>query len=200
VLFALFGGVDIALRLGWISGGGEAMGKAVSLFAFVFAWMVMLYIGFVMAQSRIIPLWHSPLLPVTLLSYSLALGAALAGVLLSLMGGDGKAGLLNQILLISTALTMFLILMQVQLLRGSSKTARVSVELLLKGRLRGMFVGGVLFLGLCVPILVTAYSHFVEGAQGYLTFPAGILTLVGGFLFESALLKAAIFCPPLVVE
>jgi len=200
VLFALFGGVEIALRLGWIGNGELIMGKAASLLAGVFAVMIMLYVGFVMAQSRIIPLWHSPLLPVTLLTYSLALGAALGAVLLFLMEGDYKAGLLNQILFISTALTLFLIFMQMLLLRGSSKTARISAELLMKGRLRGMFVGGVLILGLGVPILLTAYSCFLGEPQKFLTLFAGLLTLGGGFWFESALLKAGIYCPLLDVK
>lgn len=200
LLFALFGSIDIAARLGWIGGGGESMGKAVAFLAGVCAAMVMVYIGFVMAQSRIIPLWHSPLLPVTLLSYSLALGTALAGIIVVLRGDTGTAGTLNLMLFITTALTMFLIIMQVLVLRSSSKTAQISVELLTTGRLRGMFLGGVLIIGLGVPIVITAYSYFAEGTHGYLSFSAGLPTLVGGFLFESALLKAAIFSPSLPVE
>lgn len=200
LLFAVFGGIDIAVRLGWIGGGGESVAKAVAFLAGVCAAMVMLYVGFVMAQSRIIPLWHSPLIPVTLLSYSLAWGAALAGIIALLWGDNSDADALNLLLFITTAVTMFLILMQVLVLRSSSKTARISVELLTKGRLCGMFVGGVLFLGLALPILMTGYGLFGEGTRGYLTFSSGLLTLVGGCLFESALLKGAIFSPPLPVE
>jgi formate-dependent nitrite reductase membrane component NrfD len=200
LLFAVFGRGDIAVRLGWNGGVGESIEKAVALLTGLCAAMVMLYIGFVMAQSRIIPLWHSPLLPVTLLSYSLALGAALAGIIAALRGDNGNAGTLDLMLFITTVVTMFLILMPGLVLRSSSKTARVSVELLTKGRLRVMFVGGVLIFGLGVPILLTAYSCFGEGTHEFFTFSARLLTLGGGFLFESALLKAAIFSPSLPVE
>lgn len=200
VLFAIFGGADVAVRLGWFGGGGQSLGKVVALLAGACAVMVMLYVGFVMAQSRIIPLWHSPLLPVTLLVYSVALGTALAGILCVVMGSNSNAGIVTRILFVTAVITMSLILVQVLVLRSSSKTARASVDLLAKGSLRGVFVGGVLVFGLAVPILLTGYIELAAGAPPSLAMPASVLVLVGGFCFEHAILRAAIFSPPLPVD
>jgi len=194
LFFAAFGALDIASRAGWIAGGGIA-GKLLSALAFISALLVMIYLGFLMSGSRIIPLWNSPLLPAIFLSYSLALGGALAAILYPITGTEYSVVSLTKLLLLTVSSTLFLVLAHLIAMGSSNKAARRSADLLLRGGLKKMFVGGVLIVGLVIPLLITGISQVAQSPTVAGSFIAGVLTLFGGFLFKSALLNAAVYRP-----
>jgi formate-dependent nitrite reductase membrane component NrfD len=194
LFFVIFGALDIACRAGWIAGGGTG-GKLISALAFVSGLLVMIYLGFLMSGSRTIPLWNSPLLPAIFLSYSLTLGAALAAILYPIAGSDYSVVFITKLLLLTVSSTLFLVLVHLMVMSSSSKASRRSAELLLKGVLKSAFVGGVLVAGLIVPFAITGISQLAQSPNVAWIFIAGILVLVGGFLYENALLKAAVYQP-----
>ena len=124
--------------------------------------LVMIYLGFLMAESRVIPLWHSPLIPVIFLSYSLAFGGALTAILYPITGIDYSIVFVTKLLLLTITSTLFLILVHLMVLGSSNKTARRSTELMIKGELKPMFVGGVIIVGLIIPLIITGISQIVH--------------------------------------
>jgi formate-dependent nitrite reductase membrane component NrfD len=199
LFFAIFGILDIASRAGWIAGGGMG-GKLLSALAFISALLVMIYLGFLLSASRVIPLWNSPLLPAIFLSYSLTLGGALEAILYPITGTDYSIVFLTKLLLLTISATLFLVLVHLMVMSSSSKAAKRSAHLLLKGALKSTFVGGVLVAGLIVPFAITGISHLAQSSTGAWTVLAGILVLGGGFLYEKALLKAAVYLPMMDVS
>jgi formate-dependent nitrite reductase membrane component NrfD len=199
IAFAIFGILDIASRAGWIEWGG-ALANLFSVLAFLSALLVMVYLGFLMAGARIIPLWHSPLIPAIFLSYSLAFGGALAAILYPISGIEYSVAFITKLLLLTIASTLFLILVHLMVMKYSNKAAKRSAELLIKGHLGKMFIGGVIVLGLVIPLIIVGLSQIADSSTGAVTIIAGILMLAGGFLFESSFLKAAIYTPLVDVE
>lgn len=192
--FVIFGALDIASRAGWIAGGGIG-GNLFSALAFISALLVTIYLGFLMSGSRVIPLWNSPLLPAILLSYSLALGGALTAILYPIAGVDYSVAFIKKLLLLTISSTLFLVLVHLIVVRSTNKAARRSADLLLKGELKRTFVGGVLVAGLLLPLAITGISQLAQSPSAAWTVIAGLLVLIGGFLYENALLKAAVYLP-----
>lgn len=199
LFFVIFGALDIASHAGWIAWGG-IVGKVISALAFAFALLVMIYLGFLMSGSRVIPLWNSPLLPALFLSYSLAFGAALASILYPIAGAEYSAAFLTKLLLLTISSTLFLVLAHLMVTGSSNKAGRRSVDLLVKGTLKGTFIGGVLIVGLIIPLLITGISQVAQSPTAAGTVIAGILVLIGGWLFERAMLKAAVYLPMIDID
>lgn len=193
IFFAVFGALDITQKLGWIHWSGFQAALFASL-AFSSAVLVMIYLGFLMAGARAIPLWHSPLVPAIFLSYSLTLGAGAAAVLYPLMG-NGSMDPLARLLLLTASITLFLVVMQLIVLNDSGKAAMHTVRLLTRETLKWFFMGGVLMGGLILPILVAGCMVLWGNTSGIGIFAVGTLLLAGGFLYEKVLLQAGVFSP-----
>lgn len=175
------------------------MGKGISFLAFCCACVIMIYIGFVMWQSQAIAAWHSPLLPIILLTYSLALGTG-AGYLIQLFDGtQSEFNLLSRLFLMTAGSTLFLVLIDVAMMSFSNKVARFSVRLLTREKLGLMFVGGTVIAGLLAPLVMIGYALFAGSFSHALYFLTGTLVLAGGFMFETALIRAGVYCPAIDV-
>jgi len=199
LFFAVFGAFDIATRLEWM-GRENVIGQSAAVLALLFACMIMIYIGFVMAQSRVMPLWHSPLLPVIFLVYSVALGAALAVIIFSLQGIGFDSVFMKKLLMLTIACTLFFVLIHLLVLMYSSKTAKRSAEFLIKGKTGLVFVGGAVIGGLIIPLALTGYSYITTNPSDVAIVFSGALILIGGFLFESSFLKAGMYSPLVDVD
>ena len=193
LLFTVFGALDITHKLGWIY-WSSFQASIFATLAFSSAVLVMVYLGFLMAGARAIPLWHSPLTPAIFLSYSLTLGAGAVAVLYPLMG-NGPMEPLARLLLLTASITLFLLIMQLIVLNYSGRAAMHTVRLLTRETLKGIFMGGVLMGGLILPILVAGYMALWGKAPGIGIFAVGIFLLAGGFLYEKVLLQAGVFSP-----
>lgn len=194
--FGVFGALDVVVRLGWIPGDKAALGIILGVLALLAALAVMVYVGFVMAQGRRIALWHSPLMPVMFLVYSVVVGCALAGGIFTIFGIDFDAALLRVILLVSLAVMLFLALAHLAFLGTSTEAGRLSQQMLTRGRLAGSYLGGFLVLGLVVPIILTAAAYGTAGGAAVATVISAVLIVIGGFFFFSGLLSAAVYTPP----
>jgi len=190
-LFTVFAALNIACQFELIE-VGDVIENSASILAFLSACLIMIYIGFVMGQSRAIPLWYTPTLPVMLLTYSLAMGGG-AGFLHQLVIGiEQRFIFLGWWLLITDGLTLLLAVISVCMVSISSPAARISVQQLTKGKLGVLFVGGALIAGLLIPMILNGYGLIEKDFSSSLCFLVGILTLLGGFMFEFALLRAGV--------
>jgi len=195
LFFSIFAALDIASRVGLIHWNGAIPGMLLSSGAVFFAFLVMVYIGFVMTEARIIPLWHSPLLPLIFLVYSVLLGAGLYLILISFEGINYDIGFFRKFVMATIILTFFLNFFHLLVMLHSLKAARHSVAMLTKGQTGLIFIGGALFAGLIVPLGLIGYAQIANITSEIFTIIPGILILLGGFLFESSFMKAGIYNP-----
>jgi formate-dependent nitrite reductase membrane component NrfD len=188
--FAVLGLLDIAMRSGNVS-ADAGLATVVSVLAGLAAFFIMAYVGFVFAEARNIGFWNSPAVPAIIVCYSFCMGYALFGII----DPAKAAALLSQFLvaLVATAVLIFFFLIVVNRTRASAKQ---SVKMLTQGEFSMAFWGGVVVVGLLVPMGLVTYSLCGEaGAKDALLLIAGVLTLLGGLLFETCFIRAGIYNP-----
>ncbi len=198
-VFLVFGGLYIlpSLTLGasrpfaWLPvGEGTALGVVLQIIAGLAALVVVVYPGFVMAKPTAIPLWNSALIPMHFLAYAYA-GATALAFLLGPLAGEADRAFAAKIVPVATAVTLLLVVTHVAEAYYRRRTARASARELITGRLRGQFVGGVLILGLALPLVLTlAWPQNAAGA-----IVAAVLLLVGNWLSKYTVLKAGKYAP-----
>ena len=190
--FAVLGLLDIAIRWGVMS-ADPGLATVVSVLAGLAAFFIMAYVGFVFAEARNIGFWNSPAVPAIIVCYSFCMGCALFGIL-----DPAKAAALLApffVALVATAILIFFFLIVVNRTRASAKE---SVKMLTQGEFSMAFWGGVVVVGLLVPMGLVAYSLCPEAGEGAgepLLRIAGVLTLLGGLLFETCFIRAGIYNP-----
>ncbi len=195
LLFGIFGALDVVVRLGWIPGDKDVLGWILGILALAASVAVMVYVGFVMAQGRRISLWHSPLMPVIFLVYSVVVGCALATGIFVIFGIAYDTELVRVILLIGIPVMMFLVLAQLAFLGTSTEAGRISLRMLTRGRLAAGYIGGAFILGLVIPLILTAAAYGTSGGEAVASVISAVLIVIGGYLFFSSLLKAAVYTP-----
>jgi formate-dependent nitrite reductase membrane component NrfD len=164
----------------------------------IFAFLVGIYSGFIMSYCRSLPFWNSALLPLVLLfagvadGYALMLAIGLADHTVKIMAIEFGSRIL---------LTVNIILMAAYLWNATytSKTAKYSTMLLLKGNLALPFWVGVIAFGIIIPLAISSSSYFVGEASAPLLIVAIALHTVGAVALKYVLLKAGVHNPILPV-
>ncbi|MCL4371143.1 MAG: polysulfide reductase NrfD [Chloroflexi bacterium] len=154
---------------------------------------IFLYKGFVYAVARAVPLWHSPLLPVSYISAGLRGGAALAliGLAFSPSGQDRHA--VQTWWLAATAAMVFLFALELAM-GLDDKTVRRSLSALAEGSVAWAFFGGFVLFGLVVPVALVITSLDASiGSAGLLI--AGITSLGGDLAYKYCMNTAATYVP-----
>jgi polysulfide reductase chain C len=153
---------------------------------------IFLYKGFVYAVSRAVPLWHSPLLPVSYIAIGVRGGAAAGLIALAFVAGP--AGHLVQTWWIAaTCATIFLFLLELAMGQHDSTIAR-SLGLLVRGDLARLFYIAVVALGIIVPAALVIGSYATSiGAAGMVI--AGILSLCGDLAYKYCMNTAGTYVP-----
>ncbi len=190
--FAVFGCLAIApafAALSWLPWhDGSVVGKTLGLLAGLSALMTALYPGFVVSNSRAIPFWNTPVMPVLLFSYA-AMGAS--GIVLigsSYLAADG----LRQVEVLAAGLIVLnLVLLGVYLfvMQRTGGSAKESVRRLNQAPLSGLFWIGVVVVGLIFPLAAVIWLASAVAL-------AGACLLIGGLLFRHCVLKAGVYVPP----
>jgi formate-dependent nitrite reductase membrane component NrfD len=194
-LFAVLGLVDIGLRTGVIGGDNAMLAQVVTIFTAIAAFFIMAYVGFVFAEARIIGFWNSPVVPVIIIAYSFCMGYALLLVLAPFTQHQFDFPAIAGQFLLTLAVTALLIFIQMTVVKRMTKSAEQAAEMLLSGKL-SMSFGFAVLAGLLIPICVVGYYLAnAASAPGVILSLAGILTIVGGLLFEMCLIYAGVFRP-----
>ncbi|MHB0981125.1 MAG: NrfD/PsrC family molybdoenzyme membrane anchor subunit [Thermoleophilia bacterium] len=156
------------------------------------------YTGVLLRSLRFVPVWRSYLLPVLFVVSALSTGSM--GVILASVGVGSlgaAAGSLEEgahtlarveqglILLEGVVLAVYLL----RVGRGRSGGGE-AVRMLVRGRLRLLFWGGIVGMGLVFPSVLELLYRRSPGSP-FLLWTAGALLLAGGFLLRMGLLAAA---------
>jgi formate-dependent nitrite reductase membrane component NrfD len=154
---------------------------------------IFLYKGFVYAVSRAVPLWNSPLLPVSYIALGLRGGAALTFIALAFVGSDSAFAAAQTWWLATTAAAVFLFLLELEAGR-SDPTVRHSLGVMWRGAIGWVFFVGVVLVGLLVPLalVLVAYGASV-GTAGLLV--AGVTSLAGDLAYKYCMNTAGTYVP-----
>ncbi len=175
----------------WQALGG--LGKTLAVLAAIAAVLVMVYPGFVLAASPSIPFWNSPLLPVLFAGFSVA-----GGVLMLALVGEVPAAVAKTVpglALTFLGLCLVLLFFHLEIMKRSTAAAQESVQWLMRGRLAGLFLFGVIGVGLVLPAVLLGIGLAMDAPAIWMQV-AAVPALVGGLLFRQSLLKAGIYGPP----
>jgi formate-dependent nitrite reductase membrane component NrfD len=192
--FVVFGAAHLLLQSGVFgldSGGGDGiLARATTLIAVLGAVGVMLYHGFAISHSTAISLWSTGLMPVAGVAYAFLGGASLTAVL---GRGAPVAGMpsLNTVILVLLAVTAFVLISLMSAAWNGAPGARVSMNLLLKGRYARVFVPVVIGAGLVLPalLLLQAPSTLMTSLL------VAVAVLAGYYAFRIYIFKAGVYDP-----
>jgi formate-dependent nitrite reductase membrane component NrfD len=196
-LFMTGGFVYLLAR--WPGGGLLAEGSALALVgdvvAIAGAVIMMVYMGFVYTASKGIPFWNSTLHPVLYIAYAVRGGIAALVLTLALRGQAIEAGGgLLEIWIAATAVVIVLWALEIQgAISSGDETAKRSVKDLLAGRLAVYFYGGMLVIGLVVPLILT--SGAIAPLSAGILAAIGIASMAGDFFMKYSSIKAGVYLP-----
>jgi len=155
---------------------------------------IIVYKGFVWASSKGIPLWNTPLVPALYIAYALRGGAAVLVVLSTLGAVDAAPEPLEPVKLWLAVSTAVLVLIYLEVIRGSGITALRSVDLILFGRVALPFYVGAVLVGLVIPILIGLFAYF-GGVPFRFMGLAGLFSLLGDLSIIYCVAKAGLYRP-----
>jgi len=171
-----------------------AFASAVLFISLLGALWVVVYKGFVWASSKGIPLWNTPLVPVLYIAYALRGGTAALMIMAAAGSAHDPLDFLEPIKLWLAVSTAVLVLIYIDVMRGSGMTALRSVNLMLFGRVALPFYFGAVTLGLIVPIAIGGFAYW--GGLSPATFMLlGILSLLGDLSIIYCIAKAGLYRP-----
>lgn len=163
----------------------------------VFAFLTIIYVGFVMGSVNGIPLWNTALLPVLYLILGVWGGLGLTLLALLATGATTTAvGTVEQgsrVFLIAFVFIVFVYLLST---RYQGATGKASIKAIVAGKLAPLFWIGVALFGTAFPLGV-ALATLVAG----LSIPAGLLfvviifELLGDLALRYCILKAGLYAP-----
>ncbi len=198
----VLGGLEIILEstgAGSLQGGFPgALRTVVKVGAVGASILVMIYTGFVLSPSPAIPFWNSAFFPVIFFVYSLLAGVdilILASPLLPGPGIDLMTMEKFQYYLVLSCLV--LVLSHFSVMSSSAVAARESIQLLTRGRWAGLFLGGVIGVGLVLPLLIAWPGVWRSGFQTVFALTAflALLRLFGDYLFRFLVIRAGLYDP-----
>ena len=151
-----------------------------------------------MSYCRSVPFWNSALLPLILIfagltdGFALIVAIGLADAQVDIMAAEFGSRIL---------LTVNIILMAAYLWNATytSKTAKYSALLLIKGSLAAPFWVGVIAFGIIIPLAISVPSYFAGEASVPLLITAIALHTIGAVALKYVLLKAGVHNPILPV-
>ncbi len=205
MLFLVFAALFTAPFLKWFKWvpwtQNSPANKAFGWLAFVLGIGVAAYTGILIGVVFNIPFWNAPALPLIFMISALSTGLAVL-ILMLLAMGDIELERVTHSLAKSDGFVMIgeLIAIGIFLLIRSYGPAGAieSVNTVLMGHLAPYFVGGVLLMGLAIPImLVFGYEVQREGrGSHYITMLSAIFVLIGGAFLRYVVLEAGILQVP----
>jgi formate-dependent nitrite reductase membrane component NrfD len=170
----------------------STVGRSVNVVAVIVAAFLILYGSMIVARYPSIPAWHSILVPSLFVSYGLTSGTAILFFLYPLVNMDPIQ--LGQTGLIVILINLILLLMYWIELSLSSTAAKESARIVTRGKFWPYFIIGVVVVGSLIPvILIAGQIYSVPERPTILFLVAGVLSLMGSFLFRCVLLKIGIY-------
>ncbi len=199
VVFIIFGALYIAPQLEWFTWlpwtSGSIAGRVILGLAAVGAAWVMMYTGFVMAQSPAIAFWNTPILPALFVLYGLVGGIDLAFISVAVLGNTSAIDIkiLEAVQIFLFILIIIFVLAYLALMSSSRIGAQEAVRMITKGELSFVFWGVVIVVGIVIPLAEVSYAYFVGGVPMAVTGAVGLLALVGCLYFRHVVMRAGVY-------
>jgi formate-dependent nitrite reductase membrane component NrfD len=172
------------------SGAGQGIGVIAALLSI----LVVVYPGFLLGVVKGIPFWNNTTLPPLFFLSGLNTGVALLALIaLFYSESFGKDGfhLLGASDIALICVVLVVLAAYVEIVRQASITAVISVRLLKTP----MFIGGVLILGLLIPLAILIPSIWLDNPTTLriLAGFTGVFILVGGLLLRYSIIRAGVY-------
>ena len=152
----------------------------------IVAVVVAVYTAFLFAQAKGRDFWQSPTLSIHMLVHSFMAGAASFGIInLFVESGNDWSIYLNFVLFAGIGINLFTILIEM-MTTHPTKDAKLTVEMILKGRYRNAFWFGTIILGNILPLFMLVFS----GLNPMVLALAGIFVLIGIYITEHIWVEA----------
>ncbi len=179
---------------------GTALKSVLGLTAGLFAFLLILYTGFLLSASRFIPTWNTLLLPIQFTIYAFLGGIDVILIIRSLgwIRVDVEIFAPMAAALLIAALMLLGIYSAIMLFARTD--AKEGANLLIRGTLSPLFVWGVCIVGLVIPIVIDLliiflFPNLTAIIPVTLLGISAALTLIGSFLYRVTLLKAGVYHP-----
>ena len=182
------------LLLALVEAQNTSLGVMFLALSLLGALWIVAYKGFVWASSKGIPLWNTPLIPVLYIAYALRGGASALVIMAALATLSSPMELLEPIKLWLAVSTCLLVLVYIEVMRGSGTTALRSVEIMLFGRVAVSFYVGAVLLGLVIPIGIGGLAY-VTGLSPTLLGLLGLFSLLGDLSIIYCIAKSGLYRP-----
>ncbi len=162
----------------------------------IFAFLTIIYVGFVMASVNSIVIWNTAMLPLLYLIMGSWGGLGITLLMMMVTGATSETGNveeLSRLFLIAFILIVFVYLFTV---RYQGTTGKVSVKAIVTGRLAPLFWLGVVLLGTAIPAGVAIATWLAD-----VSIPTAIIVvlivfeLLGDLSLRYCILKAGIYAP-----
>jgi len=166
---------------------GSVGGWTVKILGLIVAIFLLIYTAMILASYPSVPAWNTGLLPVLFVSYGLTSGIAVLYFFHSL--NTIPIIELAQIGFILVAVNLLLLLIYWVGLSSTVTAAKESTRLITKGELWPHFIIGVIVVGLVVPLIMVGQVYATSKVTGSSLILAGVLILIGNFIFRYVLLR-----------
>ncbi len=174
-------------------------GYVIGIVAAIFSLLVLIYGGLLLGTAKRIPFWNTPLLPILFLFSGLSCGIALLNLValffVPALGQEMPASLhmIGTAEIIIILMELLILGVYVEIARGGNISAVESVRLLKTP----LFIGGVVLLGLVIPLGLLFYGAVESNVLVFSTIAgmAGILLLIGGVLLRYTVIRAGVSLP-----
>ena len=181
----VFGGVvalyALARFMNWSSPATVLLGVGAGM-----AVIVSVYTAFLFAQAKGRDFWQNPMLALHMLVHTFMAGGAFFGIMsLFTSSGTNWMPFLSTIMMVGIGINLVTVLLEI-VTPHPTEDAKKTVEMIVKGRYRQMFWGGVLVIGNLLPLLALVFGG--SGAP-VLAF-TGIAVLVGIYITERIWVEA----------
>lgn len=159
---------------------------------------VMIYTGFVLSPSAAIPFWNSTFFPMIFFAYSLLAGIDFLILASPILPSPAIDIAHLETIQFGLALScLILVMSHLSVMSGSATAARKSIQLLTRGKWAVLFLGGVIGVGLIVPLLFAWPIFWQAGFQTVFAITAvlALLRLFGDYLFRFLVIRAGLYDP-----
>ena len=184
--------------------GDSPLGMIFQVIAALAAIVVITYPGLVLASSPSIPFWNSTLVPIGFLVNGFASGFAVGLIYSALSATPLSGDTLRTWLAIEAALLLFSVFLQIAHVLNGQYThiaGKVAAKRLLSGDLQLAYLGGVIAVGLVIPLALVAYALQSSGSNVTTAAAvAGVLVLAGNWLSKFTVIRAGTYAPAVVAR
>jgi len=179
---------------------GTALEYIMGLIAGIFAFLVILYTGFLLSASRFIPIWNTLFLPIQFAIYAFLGGIDAIFIIEALGWISVDVEIFAPIAAALLIATLVLLGIYLAIMFSTRMGAKEGASLLMRGKLSPLFIWGVFVVGLVIPIVIDLliiflFPNLATIIPRTLLGISATLTLIGSFLYRFTLLKAGVYYP-----